>query len=128
MTNCRCVLSLCVLFLASSLTPAAAQKVLRCGPDGKTYSQAPCKDGREVNTDDARSPEQRKAAEDVVKREGKLADKMAREREAKEAAVAKQAPTIIGKPALAAKPAASAASSKAAKARKKPPSQPALQP
>ena len=128
MTNSRCVLSFCALFLASSPNPAAAQKVFRCGPEGKTYSQTPCKDGREVNTDDARSPEQRKAAEDVVKREARMADKMTRERETKEAAVAKQAPTIIGKPALAAKPAASAASSKAAKARKKPPSQPPLQP
>ena len=128
MTHFRCRLALTALLLMPPTGQAASQQVFRCGPEGRTYSQTPCKDGYEVNTDDARSAEQRKAAEETVKREAKLADKMTREREAKEAAAAKQAPTIIGKPALAPKPAASAALSRAAKARKKPPSQPALQP
>ena len=128
MTHFRCRLALTALLLMPPIGQAASQQVFRCGPEGRTYSQTPCKDGYEVNTDDARSAEQRKAAEETVKREAKLADKMTREREAKEAVAAKQAATIIGKPALAAKPAASGALPHAAKARKKPPSKPALQP
>jgi len=128
MTNFRPALGLALLMLAPQLSAAAPQKVFRCGADGKTYSQTPCKDGYEVNADDQRSPEQRKAAEDNVKREAKMAEKMTREREAREAAAAKQAPTIIGRPALPPKPAASAASAQASKARKKPAIKPPLQP
>lgn len=128
MTHIHRILALSLLWLAPSLSPAASQKVFRCGPEGKTYSQTPCKDGYEVNTDDTRSAEQRKAAEENVKREAKMAEKMAREREAKEAAASKQLPTIIGKPTLAAKPAASAPAPHAARAHKKPPSKPVLQP
>lgn len=130
MTSLRCNLGLAVLLLAPSLSPAAAQKIFRCGPEGKTYSQTPCKDGYEVNADDQRSPEQRKAAEDVVRREAKLTEKMTREREAKEAAAAKQAPTIIGRPPVATQAAASAGAAgknKAkATAKAKPPAKPAL--
>lgn len=126
MTNFPRSLGLAVLLLASALSSAAAQKVFRCGPEGKTYSQTPCKDGYVVNADDQRSPEQRKAAEDMVKREAKMAEKMAREREAKEAAVAKQAPTIIGKPAVAAAAGASAAS--AGSAQRKRTAKPVTQP
>jgi hypothetical protein len=109
--------------LAASPGASAAdqQKVFRCGPDGRIYSQAPCKDGHEVDAADQRSPEQRKAAEEVVKREEKLADKIARERQAREAAAAKQGATIIG----AAKPAASAASAPAKKKKKPRPKPPA---
>ena len=92
-----------LMWLAAS-TDAAEQKVFRCGPDGRLYSQTPCKDGYEVDAADKRSAEQRKAAEDAVKREEKWTDKMTRERLAKEAAAAKQAPTItIGNPAAAKK-------------------------
>ena len=113
---------LCWLAASPGAGAADQQKVYRCGPDGRVYSQAPCKDGHEVDTADQRSPEQRKAAEDAVRREEKLADKMARERQAREAAAAKQGATIIG----AAKPAASAASAPAKKKKKprpKPPTQ-----
>jgi hypothetical protein len=130
MTSLRTRLGIAVLLLAPLLSPAAAQKIFRCGPEGKTYSQTPCKDGYEVNANDQRSPEQRKAAEDVVKREAKLTETMAREREAKEAVAAKQAPTIIGKPPVSAPAAASAgaAGKDQAKAKAKRPVKPALQP
>ncbi len=126
MKDFRCHVGLALLLLAHPLSHAASQKVFRCGPEGKTYSQTPCKDGYEVNADDQRSAEQRKAAEDNVKREAKMADKMAREREAKEAAAAKQGPTIIGKAPVAPRLAASAGSTGTAKA--KPANKPAAQP
>ncbi len=102
------------LWLAAGSAGAAPQKVYRCGPDGRIYSQTPCKDGYEVNAADPRSAEQRKAAEDATKREDKAVDKMTRERQAQEAAAAKQGPSFIAS-ASAAKPAASAASGAAAK-------------
>jgi hypothetical protein len=67
-----------------------AQKVFRCGPDGRIYSQTPCKEGTSVDVADPRSAEQQRAAAQAVKREEANTEKMARERQAKEAAAAKQ--------------------------------------
>jgi len=105
MTIYRLAMLLAAQLLACHGAEAAAQKVFRCGPDGRIYSQTPCKDGYEAIADDKRSPEQRKAAEDAVKRE---------EKQAKEA-VAAQGAASTAKPA-AAKPAASAAPSASASA------------
>lgn len=115
----RLALSIAALALASGAAGAASQQVYRCGPEGRAYSQTPCKDGYAVPTDDARSAEQRKAALETVKTDAQLAERMAREREARERAAARQGPTIIrssgvGKAAPRPAPAASAA------ARKKP--------
>ena len=107
MNTCTIPALLAAALLVAGTAHAASQKVFRCGPDGRIYSQTPCKDGVEVSADDPRSAEQRKAAQDTVKREEKLADKMARERRAEEAAAAKKGPTIIVNPS-AAKPAAAA--------------------
>ena len=52
---------------------AAAQKVYRCGPDGRTYQQTACADGKAVDASDPRSAEQRQAAEGVAKSEAKAA-------------------------------------------------------
>ena len=41
------------------ITPVAAAEVYRCGPNGNTYSQMPCADGRRVDALDVRSNEQR---------------------------------------------------------------------
>ena len=103
------------LWLAASGAAWAQKKVFRCGPDGRIYSQTPCKDGYEVNADDKRSAEQRKAAEESVRRDEKLNEKMARERHAKEVAAAKQGPAVIAK---AAAPAASAPAKKKKRAPK----------
>ena len=98
------------MLLAATLTLSAqvqaqAQQVYRCGPDGREYSQAPCKDGRAVDAADPRSAADQKAARDVAAREGKLADEMTRERQAREAAAAKEQNAAKVKPA---RPAASA--------------------
>jgi len=116
MKNGRFSVLLAALLIAGGSADAASQKVFRCGPDGRVFSQTPCKDGYEVNADNKRSVEQRKAAEDNVKREEKMTEKMARERQAQEAAAAKQGSSIIASP-TAAKPVASAASVAAKKKR-----------
>jgi hypothetical protein len=121
-------LSLATMLFAHGAASAAGPKIFRCGPDGRIYSQAPCKDGYEVQADDQRSAEQRKAADDVAKRDEKLADKMMRERKAREAADKPVVAVIPNSAAIkAAAPAASGAvASKAAKAKKKrPPKNPA---
>ena len=114
----RLALVFAALSMACGGAAAASQKVFRCGPDGRVYSQTPCKDGYEVKADDARSEQERKAAEEQLKRDDKLNEKMARERRANEAA-SKPGIGVIANPA-AAKPAAAAASSAAAKKKRQP--------
>jgi hypothetical protein len=101
-----------------------SQQVFRCGPDGRTYSQTPCKDGQAVDVADPRSAEQQRAAVQAVKREQALTEKMARERQAQEAAAAKQGANHIPYPAAikaaAPPPAASAATGRTHKVKAKP--------
>ena len=53
---------------------AAAQKVYRCGTDGKTtYQQTPCAQGQVVDAGDPRTAEQRQAAQAVARSEAKSA-------------------------------------------------------
>ena len=100
LTRETALLGTMLVALAAPLTSHAA-KVYRCGPDGRIYSQTPCKDGYEINAADQRSAEQRRAAEDGVKREEKMAEKMAKERKANEAAAARQGAATIVNPSAA---------------------------
>lgn len=102
-----------------------SQKVYRCGPDGRVYSQTPCKDGYEVAADDARSAEQRKAAEATLKSDTKATERMTREREAKERVAARQGPAIIADSSRA--PPVSPAASAPKKKNKRPISKPSPQ-
>ena len=52
---------------------AFAQKVYRCGPDGRTYQQTACAEGKVVDASDTRTAEQRQAAQAVAKGEAKAA-------------------------------------------------------
>lgn len=52
---------------------AQAQQVYRCGPDGRTYQQAPCNDGKPIDASDARTPEQRAAAKALAASEARRA-------------------------------------------------------
>jgi hypothetical protein len=80
------------------LAPAAAAQergsdtVYRCGADGRQYSDNACPDGKLVAAGDARSAEQRRQAEEVLRRERELADRMAKEREQRE----RNAPGAVG--------------------------------
>ena len=112
-TQTRLGAMLALLLIAAPIAAsAAAQKVFRCGPDGRIYSQTPCKDGYEIDAADKRSAEQHKSAEDQVRRDEKMVEKMTRERLANEAAAAKQGASTIVNPA-AAKPAAAQAAASA---------------
>jgi hypothetical protein len=77
-----------MLLLAAQPLLAQNKKVYRCENDAGrvTYSDEACKGGAELKNDDARSGEQRQAAAEAAKREGRLADKLTRERRAAEKA------------------------------------------
>lgn len=75
------------LFVAGLLLSAAvgAQTVYRCGPDGKTYSQLPCKEGKALDASDPRSAEQRETARQDAQREARAANALTRENRQREA-------------------------------------------
>lgn len=73
-----------------------AQAVYRCGPQGRDYSQTPCKDGRAVDVDDARTPAQRAAAHEVARDDARRAETLASERRLREAAAVRGAAGITG--------------------------------
>ncbi|MEI7463792.1 MAG: DUF4124 domain-containing protein [Burkholderiales bacterium] len=75
------------------ITPVAAAEIYRCGPDGSTYSQTPCADGRRIDILDARSDKQRLQARQVSERTAALASSLERDRLASEAA---NRPTLAG--------------------------------
>ena len=69
------------------ITPAAAAEIYRCGPNGSTYSQTPCAEGRRLELADARSDEQRLQATQVTERTVALASSLERDRLTHEAAL-----------------------------------------
>ena len=69
------------------ITPTAAAEIYRCGPNGSTYSQTPCADGRRIEINDARSDEQRAEARRVTERTVALASSLENDRRADEAAL-----------------------------------------
>ena len=72
-----------MLFAASA---AQAQTVWRCGPDGRSYSDAPCRDGRAVEVAQARPSADLNGALAMAQREKHLAAKLVQERQQREAA------------------------------------------
>ena len=60
-------------------TVAPAQKVYRCGPDGRIYQQTACAEGKAVDASDPRTAEQRQAAQAVAKSEANTAAKFDRD-------------------------------------------------
>ena len=63
---------------------AYAAGIYRCGPDGRTYSQTPCADGRLIDAADPRSDAERAEAKRVAARERNTAADLERERRARE--------------------------------------------
>ena len=107
-----CMAGASLLALTPGSADAGPQKVFRCGPDGRIYSQTPCKegDGYEVNAVDKRTPEQRKDADAAAKREAASVEKLRQERLAQERAAAQ--PGSAAKPVAATAPSASGAANK----------------
>jgi hypothetical protein len=64
---------------------AGAQTIYRCGPDGREYSQTPCKDGRVVDAADPRSPDQQREARQIAESQARLARQLEAERRQREA-------------------------------------------
>ena len=59
---------------------AAAQTVWRCGPDGRSYQQQPCDEGRSVDVSDPRSAADVAEARALQSRERRLVSTLAAER------------------------------------------------
>ena len=71
-----------MLFIASA---AQAQTVWRCGPEGRSYSDAPCREGRALELAQARPAADLNGAQDMAQREKALAAKLVLERQQREA-------------------------------------------
>ncbi len=72
------------LIAASSQAQMSAPDIWRCGPQGRTYADSPCQDGRVVAVADRRSATAVQDARAVAAREQRLAERMVREREQQE--------------------------------------------
>ncbi len=91
-----------LLAASTAAMPMQPQKIYRCGPSGRELSQQPCRDAaREplpptpgATPDPSR--QERADAQDRVKREQALADRLERERLAREKADAKLGARAIG--------------------------------
>ena len=104
------------LLLACAGIAAAQTQVYRCGPNGREYSQQPCPGGSTFDAADPRDAAQRAQARQVAELERARADRLERERLAREAAVPSRA---IALDASRAAPAAAAASKPAQIKRRK---------
>jgi len=77
-----------IWFVGTLLMVAAAaqsQTVWRCGPDGRSYSDTPCRDGRALEVVEARPAADLSSARDTARRESALAAQLVRERQQAEA-------------------------------------------
>lgn len=101
---------------------AAQTTVYRCGPDGRSYSQTPCADGRPLTVEDPRSASQQRAARAVAESEARNAQRLRDERLRRESAARRDVAIGIGpEPAGAA---ASASLARKSRARAKAPADP----
>lgn len=64
---------------------AQAQSVWRCGPDGRSFSDTPCPQGRALETVAARPQADVQMAQQVAQREKALAQRLVSERQQREA-------------------------------------------
>ena len=74
------------LLLLSACVAHSQGTVYRCGPDGKTYSQQPCKDGKKIDADDSRTEAQRADSLATTAADKMRADALERNRLKREAA------------------------------------------
>ena len=77
--------------LCMAAQAAQAQGVWRCGPEGRSYSDTPCKDGRALElASNARPAGDVAEAQALARQDAALADRLVRERQAREALLAPQ--------------------------------------
>ncbi|MEO6409160.1 MAG: hypothetical protein ABIO45_10475 [Burkholderiaceae bacterium] len=79
------------LLLACAGIASAQTQVYRCGPNGREYSQQPCPGGSTFDAADPRDAAQRAQARQVADGEKARANRLERERLAREAAVPSRA-------------------------------------
>jgi hypothetical protein len=115
------------LLLALASADVAAQKVYRCGPDGREYSQTPCPAGRELDVADPRSEAQRQEAREAAAGDARLAKDLQAERREREREAAARGSGLAGirkpaepAPATSAQRAAGTTSNKKKSGSKKP--------
>jgi len=78
-------LTLAAAALLAAVPAAQAQTVWRCGPDGRTFSDTPCRDGRALETPASRPVADVNSAQEMAQRERALADQLVQERQQREA-------------------------------------------
>jgi hypothetical protein len=74
-----------ILATAALAGSAQAQQIWRCGPDGRTFSDTPCKDGKTMQLPDSRPQTDRAEALLIAARERDLAERLTQERLQREA-------------------------------------------
>jgi hypothetical protein len=89
---------LALLLMPLLAQAAPPQTVYRCGPEGRSYSQTPCADGKPVTADDPRSADQRRAAREVAAGDAARAQKLADERRQRDAEAQRQAAGFMTSP------------------------------
>ena len=77
-------MKLWITLLLCATGAVQAQNVWRCGPDGRSYGDAPCRDGRAVEVADTRSATDLHSAQQMARREKNLAAQLVRERQQRE--------------------------------------------
>jgi hypothetical protein len=93
----RATFGAAVLIASSAfLAPAQAQNAYRCG---NTYSQTPCPGGMPVDASDKRTSEQKAQADEVARRELRMADALEKSRLQQEEEQRKAAVKSAEKPA-----------------------------
>jgi len=112
-----------IWFVGTLLMVAAAaqsQTVWRCGPDGRSYSDTPCRDGRALEVVEARPAADLSSARDTARRESALAAQLVRERQQAEASARPGLAGIHGS-LLAPQVGAASSPKKSSRAKGKPP-------
>lgn len=91
---------LVALGVAACARAHAQATIYRCGADGRTFSQTPCRDGLALEIRPGPSTQEHQAARDVAQREAELAQRLGEERLARDGAAARlRAPAAaIGAP------------------------------
>jgi hypothetical protein len=93
----RALLLGAALLIALPPTFAQGKKIYRCedAAGRVAYADEPCPGGKVLDSDDARSSDERRAADEVVNRERALGERLARERRADEKAARAAGPAVI---------------------------------
>ena len=115
--------SILVLLSVAGVAQAQAQTIWRCGPDGRSYSDSPCADGRVVAVADGRAAGEVAEARAVLARDQRLARQLVVERQAREREALAQGNGLAGiRVGEAVRPTAAAKQAKLAKERQRRPS------